>query len=83
MNHDTRGGQCEAFPLAPRGQDEGSHGRSQAEVDGDHFGFDELHGVKDGEACDDGSPGRVDVEVDGFGAVFFVEVEEYAYDLIG
>jgi len=41
-----------------------------------------LHGVKDGEAGDDGPPGRVDVEVDGFGAIFFVEVQEYTDDLI-
>lgn len=83
MDHDARTGQRETFALAPRGEDEGCHGGGEAEVDGDDLAFDELHGVEDGEAGDDGSSGAVDVEVDGFGGVFFVEVEEDADDLIG
>jgi hypothetical protein len=83
MDHDTGGGEGKTLSLASGGKDEGGHGGSKAKVDGDNFGFDELHGVKDGKAGDDGSPGAVDVEVDGFGAVFFVEVEEDTNDLVG
>jgi hypothetical protein len=78
MDHDTRRGESKTLALASRREDEGCHRRSKAEIDGNDFGFDELYGVEDGEAGDDGSPRTVDVKVDGFGAVFFVKVEKDA-----
>ena len=83
MDHDTGGGEGKALPLTSGGQNEGCHGGGKAKVDGDNFGFDELHGVKDGETGNDGSPRTVDVKVDGFGAIFFIEIKKDADDLVG
>ena len=83
MDHNTRGGEGQTLTLASCGENKRSHGRSEAKVDGDYFGFDELHGVKDCEAGNDGSPRAVDVKIDWFGAVFLIKVEEDTNDLIG
>jgi hypothetical protein len=83
MDHDARAGESEALALGTGRQDEGGHGCGEAEVDGNDFAFDKLHCIEDGQAGDDRSSRAVDVEVDGFGAVFFVEVEHHADDLVG
>ncbi len=83
MNHNARTGKGKTLPLGAGREDEGGHGCSETEVDGDDFTFDELHCVEDGKAGNYRSAGGVDVEVDGFGVVFFVEVEHDADDLVG
>lgn len=83
MDHNARTGEGKTLAFRPRREDERGHGCGESEVDGDDFTFDKLHGVEDGKAGDYGSSGAVDVEVDGFGAIFFVEVEHDADDLVG
>lgn len=69
MDHDTGVGQALSFALCTRRQEECAHGGSGSKADSGHVTRDELHRVKDGEACGHGPSGGVDVQGNVLGGI--------------
>ena len=64
MDEDAGVGKAVAFAFGSAGEEDGGHGSGLADAVGNDVGLDEIHGVEDGEAGNDGAAGGIDVEGD-------------------
>ncbi len=83
VNQYARMRQAEALALGAPGEQQGAHAGRLADAHGADVGFDELHGVVDGESGGDHASRRVDVKMNVLVRVLGLQKQKLGDDQVG